>query len=112
MFSVRSFHLVGQLPAEDQAEYLSGLLIGHEIQGVQRWIESKGFSRKCLPQIRLSGGSSLCMRYHRALALSGIDGAVSASNTSAIGLWQVAIQAGLIPTLDASKFERGVAESC
>ena len=112
MFSVRSFHLVGQLPSEEQAEYLSGLLIGHEIQGVLRWMESKGFSRKCFPRIRLSGDSSLCMRYRRALALSGIDDAVTASNTSAIGLWQVAIQAGLTPTPDASRLERGIAESC
>ena len=83
------------------------MLIGHEIQGVLRWIESKGFDRDRPPQIRLAGSASLCARYDRVLASCGMADGVTISNASAIGLWQIAVRANLVPALSDSGLKKG-----
>lgn len=95
LFSVRSLQLVGSLAPEHQPEYLSGLLIGHEVRGVMSWMELKGIKRSRSLPIRLSGASSLCARYLRALSICGLDHVRVVQQASSRGLWLVAVQAGL-----------------
>jgi 2-dehydro-3-deoxygalactonokinase len=90
IFSTRTLHLVGALSAEAQADYLSGLLIGHEIAALA-----------CLgerPEPRvLVGSDDLCQRYQRALQAFGHAPPVIAPDATARGLWSIASAAGLVP---------------
>jgi 2-dehydro-3-deoxygalactonokinase len=61
LFSARSLMLTGRLSASGIHDYLSGLLIGSEVQGVQSWWEA------CDQPILLCGNPPLCQRYARAL---------------------------------------------
>jgi 2-dehydro-3-deoxygalactonokinase len=89
MFSARTLGLVGALPPEAQADYLSGLLIGHELAGVAELADlSEGTT--------LVGNTELCQRYQRALLRFGVAAAISTGATER-GLWRVAIAAGLVP---------------
>ncbi|HET7503848.1 MAG TPA: 2-dehydro-3-deoxygalactonokinase [Kofleriaceae bacterium] len=95
IFSTRTLGLVGVLPAESQADYLSGLLIGHEIAGVERIGDHLGAADP--GSVVLVGGDELCQRYQRALAAFGHAPAVIAADATARGLWRVARSAGLVP---------------
>lgn len=88
IFSTRTLGLVGALPSASQPDYLSGLLIGHEIAGV-------GFLGEHPDPVLLVGSDELCQRYQRALAAFGRAAAV-ASNATERGLWRVAVSAGLV----------------
>lgn len=90
MFSTRTLGLVGALPPEAQPDYLSGLLIGHELAGLDFLAERRG-------PIALVGSDDLCERYRRALAACGHAAAV-APNATERGLWRVAVSAGLVST--------------
>jgi 2-dehydro-3-deoxygalactonokinase len=90
MFSTRTLGLVGELPAEAQADYLSGLLIGHEIAGLADLGER-------LEPIVLIGGDDLCQRYRRALVAFDHPSPVIAAGATERGLWRVACAAGLVP---------------
>jgi 2-dehydro-3-deoxygalactonokinase len=96
VFSVRAFALAGQLTAGEQADYLSGLLIGHEINALSTLNAERGLpSRESLPII-LVAQSSLCMRYRRALELKHYRNITVVADATACGLWQIAVQAGLV----------------
>lgn len=95
VFSARSLGLTGELGASAQADYLSGLLIGHELTAlatVQR--------RRCdsihLPAVVLIGNSQLCARYRRALDACGFARVTLAEQATERGLWQLAVAAGLL----------------
>ncbi len=87
VFSTRTLGLVGALPGESQADYLSGLLIGTEIAAFDALGEPE------LP-IALVGDAELCARYGRALAASG-RAATIAEGATERGLWRIAVSAGL-----------------
>lgn len=89
IFSTRTLGLVGELSAAAQADYLSGLLVGHEIAALERLGER-------LAPIVLAGSDDLCRRYQRALAASGHAPAAIASGATERGLWRVARSAGLV----------------
>jgi 2-dehydro-3-deoxygalactonokinase len=89
IFSTRTLGLTGALPAEAQADYLSGLLIGHELAALERLGERP-------EPIVLVGSDELCERYRRALAAFGHASAAIASNATERGLWRVAVAAGLV----------------
>lgn len=96
IFSSRTLGLVGELSPRSQPDYLSGLLIGHEIAALKSTREAAG----CVPSphIILIGDDKLCARYQAALNLyglnlNGIDIAAQATET---GLWKIALQAGLL----------------
>ncbi|MBX8498019.1 2-dehydro-3-deoxygalactonokinase [Pseudomonas cichorii] len=93
IFSSRTLGLTGQLDASAQPDYLSGLLIGHELEALKR-IQQK--TLKPLPAVILIGSESLCARYTRGLAACGFDQVTTAAQATERGLWQVAAQAGLI----------------
>jgi 2-dehydro-3-deoxygalactonokinase len=87
LFAVRTLGLTGRLRAEALPDYLSGLLIGHELAaGLQA-----GGAR-----LLLVGDPALCQRYGRALQAFGIQPAAVHGNTAIAGLWQLAQQARLV----------------
>ena len=94
IFSTRTLGLVGELAAEAQPDYLSGLLVGHEIAALARLGDR-------LEPIVLVGSDDLCQRYRRALAAFGHPSATIASGATERGLWRVAGFAGLVPGSDA-----------
>lgn len=96
IFSVRTFGLSGKLSAEEQADYLSGLLIGHEIAALPRLDADTDLPAKELPPILLVGEPSLCMRYQRALAAKQFTKVTIVADATAQGLWQIAAQADLV----------------
>lgn len=102
VFSVRAFALTGQLTAEEQADYLSGLLIGHEINAVSALCaDTDSPARESLP-IVLVGQPSLSVRYQRALELNHYGNVNIVADATPRGLWQIAAQARLVPDLSRS----------
>lgn len=91
IFSTRTLGLTGALPATAQADYLSGLLIGHEVASLAR---QRG--NGAAPQVVLCGEPDLCRRYAQALALYGFGAPEIAVQATALGLWQIASAAGLL----------------
>jgi 2-dehydro-3-deoxygalactonokinase len=88
LFSARTLVLTGSLTAADSLEYLSGLLIGDELRCALQG---------ATPHVALIGDPALCERYRRALALFGITSAHIITGATEAGLWQIAIDAGLVP---------------
>jgi 2-dehydro-3-deoxygalactonokinase len=93
IFSTRTLGLVGALAGEAQADYLSGLLVGHEIAALAQ-LAYLGEHRD---PIVLAGNDELCQRYGRALAAFGHASVTIASGATERGLWRVASYAGLVP---------------
>jgi 2-dehydro-3-deoxygalactonokinase len=86
LFAVRTLGLTGRLRAESLPDYLSGLLIGHELAA---GLHPGG------PPLLLVGDPALCRRYGRALQAFGVSPAAVHGNTAVAGLWQLARQANL-----------------
>jgi 2-dehydro-3-deoxygalactonokinase len=89
MFSARTLGLVGELPGEVQADYLSGLLIGYEVAALSELGDRD-------EPIVLVGDPALCERYRRALAASGHTAVAIAAGATERGLWRIAVAAGLV----------------
>lgn len=79
-----------ELSAAAQPDYLSGVLIGHELAGLERLGEIAG-------PIVLIGDDELCQRYRRARAAFGHAVVAIASGATERGLWRIASSAGLVP---------------
>lgn len=94
IFSTRTLGLTGALPAAAQADYLSGLLIGHEIAA----LEALAAGEPAAPgaPIVLVGSAELCERYRRALRAFGHALPAIAAGATERGLWCVARAAGLV----------------
>ncbi|MEF2071523.1 2-dehydro-3-deoxygalactonokinase [Consotaella aegiceratis] len=97
LFSVRTLSLRGRLAPTLSSEYLSGLLIGHELRSVLS-SEDAG-EREGLP-LALIGDVGLCRRYARALTVFGVGSAALCENTAPPGLFCFASAARLIPPAD------------
>jgi 2-dehydro-3-deoxygalactonokinase len=95
IFSTRTLGLTGQLTAEQQSDYLSGLLIGHELRGLNEVLlrEQAALAGKTL---RLIGNDALCDRYRAALARYGCHDARTVAHATERGLYRIAAQAGLV----------------
>lgn len=87
LFSARTLGLTAELAPDQQADYLSGLMIGHELAGLPE--------RARHTPIILVGAGPLCARYQRALALCGFAHVSLAEEATERGLWQLALAAGL-----------------
>ncbi len=87
LFSVRTRGLFGELSAAQLPSYLSGLLIGHELQGLL----------SAAQRVHLIGGEALLRRYRRALALHGIEARAHGEALAARGLHRLARAGGLLP---------------
>jgi 2-dehydro-3-deoxygalactonokinase len=94
IFSTRTLGLTGQLNAEQQPDYLSGLLIGHELAGLDALLVQQG-SALAGKTLRLIGNDALCERYRVALARFGCTDAQLVRQATEQGLWRIAIEAGL-----------------
>lgn len=93
IFSTRTLGLTGALAPTAQADYLSGLLIGHEIASLAR-VQDQTQTR---PQtLVLCGEPALCRRYAIALQAFGFAAPTIATQATATGLWQIAPAAGLV----------------
>jgi len=82
LFTARSMNLAGRLPASVLADYLSGLLIGHELVSAVAW-RAREIGRDA--PIVLIGEERLLTRYRAALPAFGLA-AASLPNTAAAGL--------------------------
>lgn len=96
IFSVRTFALTQQFTSEEQADYLSGLLIGHEINALSALCADRALPTRELLPIILVAQSSLCMRYRRALDLRHYKNVTVAADATTRGLWQIAVRANLV----------------
>jgi 2-dehydro-3-deoxygalactonokinase len=83
LFAARTLALTGELPPEEVAPWLSGLLIGREIRDAQVLFPPG-------PAIRIIGGNELQQRYQRAFILAGTTAETGAANAAAKGLWRIA----------------------
>ncbi|WP_429249403.1 2-dehydro-3-deoxygalactonokinase [Paraburkholderia sp. GAS333] len=95
IFSARSLGLTGQLPGQKQPDYLSGLLIGHELAGLDAVLAQQQDSLAG-QSLRLIGNEALCERYRLALAQFGCTQTELVKQATERGLWRVASQAGLV----------------
>jgi 2-dehydro-3-deoxygalactonokinase len=101
LFSARSLGLTGELSATAQPDYLSGLMIGHELSALAS-VQRRRRNSVHLPSIILIGNTQLCTRYSRALDACGFARVTLAEQATERGLWQLALAAGLI-TPDTSR---------
>jgi 2-dehydro-3-deoxygalactonokinase len=85
LFSVRTRGLFGELSAAQLPSYLSGLLIGHELNGLLAGAR----------HVHLIGSEVLVQRYRRALALCGVDARLHGEALAARGLYRLALAARL-----------------
>ncbi len=92
IFSTRALGLTGELAPASQADYLSGLLIGHEIAALADMLQQQGE----LPRIVLCGDPALCQRYIQAMQHYGLGTPEQAQNATERGLWHLAVCAGLV----------------
>ena len=95
LFSARSLGLTGELSGAAQTDYLSGLLIGHELSALAN-VQRRRRNSVHLPSIILIGNAQLCSRYSRALDACGFANVTLAEQATEHGLWQLAVAAGLI----------------
>jgi 2-dehydro-3-deoxygalactonokinase len=92
LFAVRTLGLTGRLSSEALGDYLSGLLIGHEVAAGLADLDRPGAGAA---PVVLVGEPALCQRYDRALALQGARAAARLDNTAPRGLWAFARALGL-----------------
>jgi 2-dehydro-3-deoxygalactonokinase len=95
LFSARTLGLTGELSPTAQADYLSGLMIGHELAALAT-VQRRRRNNTNLPSIILIGNAQLCARYSRALDACGFANVTLAEQATERGLWQLAQAAGLI----------------
>ena len=88
LFAVRTLGLFKKLAPEQLPDYLSGLLIGHEIGN-----ELRGGAPG---RIALVGDPALCARYVQALTRFGQPAPLLLDNTAPAGLWRLAQTMNLV----------------
>jgi 2-dehydro-3-deoxygalactonokinase len=93
LFATRTLGLTQRLPKNALADYLSGLLIGHELVS---GLAASRTAREAGAPLVLIGDAALCRRYARALATFDIAVHAELDNTAPRGLWELARAAGLL----------------
>jgi 2-dehydro-3-deoxygalactonokinase len=88
LFSVRTLGLFGEVPASALGDYLSGLLIGHELREALR--------RYPCRETLVIGSAGLVRRSATALELFGVAAHPQGENAGVAGLVTIARNAGLI----------------
>ena len=93
IFAARTLGITRRMPVELLKDYLSGLLIGHELtSGLAHMRNDLHEDRPLL----LIGEGSLCRRYVRGLELLGVEPTARLENTAPRGLFRFAVAAGLV----------------
>ena len=93
LFTARTLPLTGRMRSGAVADYLSGILIGHEIAAGLAWRHDAGLADAPL---LLVGEPDLCQRYVRALDRFGARADLLLPNTAPAGLWALAHKAALL----------------
>jgi 2-dehydro-3-deoxygalactonokinase len=88
LFSVRTLGLFGDIPADALRDYLSGLLIGHELR--------EATARFAVEEALVIGSPDLVSRYTMALDHFGVATQSADEGAGVRGLFRIARQAGLI----------------
>jgi 2-dehydro-3-deoxygalactonokinase len=88
LFGARSLPLMGALPEDDAGEYLSGLLIGAEIEEGRRLYPGE--------EPHLAGAPALVARYLKACEALGVSARAAAPRAAARGLFRIARDGGLL----------------
>ncbi|MGO8868085.1 MAG: 2-dehydro-3-deoxygalactonokinase [Alphaproteobacteria bacterium] len=94
LFSARSLALFDELPATGIASYLSGLLIGSEIDEALAAVSARLGARPLC--VELIGEAALSRLYLAALEERGIEGRLAEPDATARGLLAIAQAAGLL----------------
>ena len=92
LFSSRALVLTGELALPAVPDYLSGLLIGEELRSAI----AAGRVNTSTP-LQLIGNPALCRRYAVAASCFELGMALPPRGAAALGLWQIARAAGLMP---------------
>ncbi|WP_439572986.1 2-dehydro-3-deoxygalactonokinase [Phreatobacter sp.] len=90
LFRLRAGALLGDYPAEETAERLSGLLIGTEIAEAHR------FAPGLAAPVVIVGGAELATRYAAAFAALGMAAEAADPDAAFHGQFRIARQAGLV----------------
>ncbi|MGI9510896.1 MAG: 2-dehydro-3-deoxygalactonokinase, partial [Geminicoccaceae bacterium] len=93
LFSARTLGLFERLAEGAIASYLSGLLIGHELEDALSNLDT---SPDRLPPVTVIGASALASRYVDALGHAGIRAEIAAEDRAARGHYQLAFAAKLM----------------
>jgi 2-dehydro-3-deoxygalactonokinase len=93
LFSARTLGLFNRLSDMAIADYLSGLLIGHELQDAFQTVAPPS----ALPPIAVIGASTLAERYRTALDHAGLVAATAGDHMAAHGQYRLARAATLLP---------------
>ena len=93
LFAVRTLGLTGRLPRNALADYLSGLLMGHELVSA---LAASRATREAGAPLVLLGDAALCRRYARALKTFGAAVHAQLDDTAPRGLWEFARAAGIL----------------
>ncbi len=99
LFSARSLPLSGKMRGEEVGDYLSGLLITHELLAGLAW--RRAADLQSAPMV-LVGEPDLCQRYALALQRLGWAADLLLPNTAPAGLWFLAHSAGLLGGMQPS----------
>jgi 2-dehydro-3-deoxygalactonokinase len=89
LFAVRTQGLVGEVNPAWLESYLSGILIGHELNGIDNEVG------QVVKQVRLVASSSLLLPYRSALRRRGFDPVIDPETCAAQGLHALAATRGL-----------------
>lgn len=91
IFGARTLGLIGRVEPAGLADYLSGLLIGHElVSGL-----ALAGDLTSVPLVVI-GAQELCERYTQSLKVMGKMADAMLENTAPVGLWSLAQAAGLV----------------
>lgn len=93
LFAVRTLGLTGRLPRNALADYLSGLLVGHEVVSA---LAASRAARGAGAPLVLLGDAALCRRYADALKTFGAAADAQLDDTAPRGLWEFARASGLL----------------
>ncbi|HUL33465.1 MAG TPA: 2-dehydro-3-deoxygalactonokinase [Candidatus Eisenbacteria bacterium] len=96
IFSTRSKQVLGELKKEQQPDYLSGLLIGEEVTGVERILARDRRSFTDFSRILLAGNGDLCTRYRAGCRELSWPVPEIVGDATQRGLWSIAREAGLL----------------
>ena len=91
LFSARTLGLFNRIAPRGLYSYLSGLLIGSEIQGATQTLSGTKLSA-----VTLIGDRALCGLYARALESAGLHSEVANEEATARGLWRIACAGKLV----------------
>ena len=91
IFGARTLALTGELAAQDVPDWLSGVLIGHEIGAARQWASDLGVDAT---RVRVIGSDALVTRYTAALAQAGIAADAGPPDAAVRGLMRIADRAG------------------